>query len=102
MANGPFEVVGPKLNVFALANGMDLAKDDPGRRVLSWYREGLERGIVIEADASGALAIAAAAWKTNDEASRVSAPVRDGMSDEELANSLGTVLEAAMEAANKL
>jgi hypothetical protein len=47
--DGTFEAVDPKLNVFALANGMDLTKSDDSRS-LEWFTEGLERSLPIEPD----------------------------------------------------
>ena len=38
---------------FALANGMDLIKADDATRLLTWYRDGRERGIEITPDAEG-------------------------------------------------
>lgn len=37
------------LNIFALANGLDLLRDPDGRpaRVLEWYREQMERRLVL-------------------------------------------------------
>lgn len=42
------------LTIFALANGLDLRRDeDPPARTLTWYRDGMDRRIVLTpADAS--------------------------------------------------
>lgn len=98
---GPFEVLDATLNIYALANGMDLVKEPTTRR-LGWYRDGMERGIVLEADADGALTVTALSWRTSDPSTARRAPQRESMPPEELANELSTILEAALEAANAL
>jgi len=96
---GPFAILDATLNIYALANGMDLVKEPTARR-LGWYRDGMERGIVLEADADGALTVTALCWKTSDPSTARSAPQREAMRPEDLAVELSTVLEAALEAAN--
>lgn len=51
------------LNIFALANGMDLFRDhtDPPDRVLEWFRDGLERRIHLRPAAAGTLDMEVAA-----------------------------------------
>jgi hypothetical protein len=98
---GPFEVLDATLNIYALANGMDLVKE-PGRRTLGWYREGLERGILIEASGTGALSVSAACWKTSDPSVRRTAPQHEAILPDHLASHLSATLEAALEAANGL
>lgn len=100
-AGGPFEVLDPKLNIYALANGMDLVKE-PTLRTLGWYREGLERGILIEAVAPGALSVTAACWKTSDASVRRTATQHAAIPPDDLSKGLSTILEAALEAANGL
>lgn len=41
----------PHLNIFALANGLDLLKNETGApsRTVEWFRDGLERRVRIEA-----------------------------------------------------
>ena len=57
----PMEAVDRKLNVFALANGMDLHRRGDVR-VLGWYRDGMERVVRIEpGEGEGTWAIRAAA-----------------------------------------
>jgi len=99
--DGPFGALDPKLNIFALANGMDLVKETSSRR-LGWYREGLERGILVEARTDGTLDVTAMCWKTHDMASARRAPQRTGVSAESLVAELSTLLESALEAANCL
>jgi hypothetical protein len=98
---GPFEVLDAKLNIYALANGMDLVKE-PTKRTLGWYREGLERGILIEASDGGTVSVTAACWKTSDPAERRTAPQHEALTPDDLAARLSPILEAALEAANGL
>ena len=94
---GPFEPIDPKLTVFALANGMDLAKDGGSRR-LSWFTEGLERGLRIESVSGDAFVVTALAWRINAPDDVTDAPVGD---DVPLAD-LTATLERAIDAANGL
>lgn len=90
--------IDPDLNIFALANGMDLLKNRSGRpeRTLEWYREGMERRIGIEADEEkGSLRIWVGAtrkkegrrWEARREVENgvtladFRAKLRDGLSD---------------------
>lgn len=98
---GPFEVLDAKLNIYALANGMDLLKE-PTTRTLGWYREGLERGILVEASPDGTVSVTAACWKTSDPSARRTSVREEALDPDDLANRLGSVLEAAQEAANGL
>lgn len=43
----PFLDIDPELNIYALANGLDLLKNDSGRpdRTLEWYRDRMERRV---------------------------------------------------------
>lgn len=45
------------LNIYALANGMELIRDRGGSpgRVLTWYNEGAERQIIVSASSGDAL-----------------------------------------------
>lgn len=50
-----FEQIDPDLNIFALANGLDLYRDRSNRpdRVLEWYRDGMVRRariVAVEVD----------------------------------------------------
>ena len=101
MTAGPFDDIDPKLTIFALANGMDLNKTGGVRR-LEWYRDGHDRGILITAGSGGSLAVVAQAWKTGDEASLRSTPVREDVASEELVASFTSLLEQGLEAANSL
>jgi hypothetical protein len=95
--DGIFEVLDPRLTVYALANGMDLAKGD-GYRRLEWFTEGLERGILIEPTADGAFRVAALSWKTGRAEHRSEADVADGLA----ADKVTKVLDDAIESANAL
>lgn len=97
----PFETVDPKLTIYALANAMDLDKEGASRR-LSWFREGLERGVLLEAGPEGSLAVSALAWKTGDESTMTRASVVDAVAAVELPERLSELLETAVEAANDL
>lgn len=98
---GPFEVLDPKLNIFALANGMDLTKE-PSSRLLGWYREGLERGILLESGPDGTITVTALCWKTNHLPAARRATHREAVAPEALAAELSAVLESALESANTL
>jgi hypothetical protein len=100
-AAGPFEALDAKLNIYALANGMDLVKETSAR-TLGWYRDGMERGILIEATDDGTLSVTAACWKTSDPSDRRTASQHEGIAAAELASRFSTILEAALEAANGL
>jgi hypothetical protein len=94
---GLFERLDPKLTVFALANGMDLAKGD-GYRRLEWFTEGLERGILVEAADAGTFRVAAMSWKTGRAEQRSQAHVAEGLE----ADRVPKVLDGAIETANAL
>lgn len=94
---GPFEVIDPKLTVFALANGMDLAKEERSRR-LSWFTDGLERGLQIESGRDGAYVVTAMAWRISTPEDVTVSPVSD---DVALAD-LTATLDGAIPAANAL
>ena len=94
---GSFESIDPKLNVFALANGMDLAKD-PGQRRLEWFTEGLERAIVIEKDGDSAFRVAVVSWRTGSKEITGRAPVGEAIP----ASELMALLDPAIETANGL
>ena len=96
----PFDGVDSRLTIYALANGMDLIKDEGFRR-LEWYRDGMDRGILVSATPAGALEVAVLVWSGNPDGAR-SAPVGDAMSAADLAARISTVLDGATEAANAL
>jgi hypothetical protein len=98
MANpvDPMDGVDRKLNVFALANGMDLERRG-ATRILGWYRDGLERRIRLEPGAGEGT------WALRAEATRAArgrgAGARDARRDADSA--VGT-LEAALVPADLL
>lgn len=95
----PFAAVDAKLTIYALANGMDLIKDQ-GYRRLEWYRDGRDRGILVSAEA-GSLSVVAMAWNGDPEAAQKQS-AGDPMAPEDFAAELSVVLERATEAANDL
>lgn len=96
-----FEVLDPRLTIYALANGMDLVRIPEGRR-LEWYRDGRDRGILIADAGSGSVSVQAVTWKRSDPDSDRSEPHTPLIDAEELASSLSAVLDGALEAANRL
>lgn len=96
-----FEVLDPRLTIYALANGMDLVKL-PGHRRLEWYRDGRDRGILIAEAGPGSVSVRALTWKRSDPDSNREEPHTPRIDAEELAKSLSQVLDAALEAANRL
>ncbi len=95
----PFDSVDAKLTIYALANGMDLIKDEGFRR-LEWYRDGRDRGILMSAEA-GSLRLDAMAWNGDPEAAQ-KLSAGDPMAPEDFAAELSVVLERATEVANAL
>jgi hypothetical protein len=96
-----FEVLDPRLTIYALANGMDLVRLPEGRR-LEWYRDGRDRGILIEDAGSGSVSVRALTWKRSDPESDRAQEYTPLIDAEELASSLSSVLDGALEAANRL
>lgn len=98
-----FEAVDAHLNVFALANGMDLHRHaGPGsRRVLEWYRDGMERRIHLRADGDGTLVVEVEAEaKVDGTRRRGRRPFRTAV--DATSQALGSALPEAVEAANAL
>ncbi len=92
-----FEAIDPGLNVFALANGMDLSKGSGFRR-LEWFTEGLERGILIEADGDAGFRLGVLSWPTGSTEIGARASVAGALSAEDLIGQL----QAAIDTANEL
>ncbi|NIQ57576.1 MAG: hypothetical protein GWN71_30560, partial [Gammaproteobacteria bacterium] len=61
---GHFDGIDSNLTVFALANGLDLAKGDGFRR-FEWFSEGLERSIVVETDGADAFLVRIMSWRSS-------------------------------------
>jgi hypothetical protein len=95
-----FDGVDPRLTIYALANGMDLVKDEAFRR-LEWYRDGMDRGIRVSVTPAGTLEVTALVWSGDPEGART-APVGDAVAPDELAHRLSGILDGAAEAANAL
>lgn len=95
--DGIFGVLDPKLTVYALANGMDLAKGE-GYRRLEWFTEGLERGILIEPADADTFRVAVMSWRTGRAEHRSKAQVAEGLAAEKVTK----VLDDAIESANAL
>jgi hypothetical protein len=101
------EELDPFLNVFALANGLDLDKDppDPPARLLGWYRDGMERFLRLEPEqgATGRLLVwAEAIQKRDGRTHRGRRPVQGPLAGESLHQDLRAVLERGIEQANAL
>lgn len=98
---GIFENVDPKLNIFALANGMNLVKE-PEERRLEWYRDRRERGIVIRGSAGGGISVAALSWDTGRREDALRKTVHEDLRPDKLTQELSATLEEALTAANEL
>ena len=96
----PFGRVDSKLTMYALANGMDLIKDEASRR-LQWYRDGRDRGILLSPAGDGGLEVTALAWSGDPDAVQRE-KVGDDIPSGDLAARLSTALDVATEAANAL
>lgn len=92
-----FEALDPRLTVYALANGMDLAKG-PGYRRLEWFTEGLERGIMIELQPDGTVALDVLCWKTGRSEHLATANVEESIA----IDAVSGLLDGAIEQANAL
>ena len=95
-AEDAFEAIDPRLNVFALANGMDLTKEAGSRR-LEWFTDGLERGIVIEVREDG-FRVGVASWRTGSTEIVREASVGGALSSDDVMG----ILDSSIEAANRL
>jgi len=95
-----FSGVDSKLTMYALANGMDLMKDEGSRR-LAWYRDGMDRGIPVYLTSSGELEVTAMAWSGDLDGARRQ-QVGDALAPDNLTAELSTVLDGATETANAL
>ena len=97
------EAVDRKLNVFALANGMDL--DRRGEtRILLWYRDGMERRVRVEpGQGGGTWAIRTSAARdvrpTEGEAART---LESALAADEILTRFTELMAGAMDAANSI
>ena len=92
--DGLFAAVDPTVNVFALANGLDLRREESSRR-LEWYADGSERGVRIDPDEQGTFRIVALAWATDDPDALRSREIAAGLSEGRLAQALTTAVTTA-------
>jgi len=69
-----------------------------GSRRLSWFADGLERGLHIESGRDGAYVVTAMAWRLNTPDDVTASPVSDGVA----LGALTTMLDGAIQAANAL
>ena len=99
--------IDPDLNIFALANGLDLHRNLAGTpdRVLGWYREGMERFLRLEPEVDGteSFALWAEAVRTREGTSRSARrEVRRGVPTTSLRQELRAMLAQGIESANAL
>ncbi len=99
----PLEPLDGDLTVFALANAMDLARERDGRpcRVLEWFREGMERTILIEPapDGTASLSVGARPGSRRGEGG-VARTLHEGLRPDALGKDLRPLLREALDAAN--
>jgi hypothetical protein len=96
-----FGILDPRLNIFALANGMDLEKGNATRKLI-WFRDGSERGILLTESPDGIVSITPLAWQQGDEGTERRAATATQLPEQDLARDIGAVLDQAVEAANSL
>jgi hypothetical protein len=98
---GSMEAVDRKLNVFALANGMDL--DRRGEvRVLGWYRDGMERCVRLEPAEGGTWAVRAAAARDSRQEGEVVRTLESALDVEQILTRFKELMAGAMDAANAI
>ncbi|MGD8320928.1 MAG: hypothetical protein PVJ02_10745 [Gemmatimonadota bacterium] len=98
---GVFGSLDPKLTIYALANGMDLVKSGTARS-LEWYRDGMDRGILLEAGDDGKVSVTSRAWRTSAPDAARSIPQGEAVAPEALLAGLSDILQRALDAANRL
>ncbi len=104
MANpaDPMDGVDRKLNVFALANGMDLERRG-AVRTLGWYRDRLERRIRLEPGAGeGTWALRASATRDARRDEGTVRTLESALAPADLLARFGELLAGATDAANAL
>ena len=100
----PMESIDRKLNVYALANGMDFERAGPAR-VLAWYRDGMDRRIRVEpGPGEGTWAVRAVAAPARGRATGVELvrTLESALDPEQVRARFGELPAAATEAANAL
>ena len=90
----PFESIDPRLNVFALANGMDLSKGENFRR-LQGFSEGHERGILVEVDGDQTFQVSVLSWPSGSVEDRKQSRLGTGLSTRDLSLALSGAIDAA-------
>jgi len=101
----PLEEIDPDLNIFALANGLDLYRDrsDRSDRVLEWYRDGMVRRARLVAVAGDRVDVHyGAARRAGDDGPSGWWPLEEGLDGSTLASTLRSVLASAVARANDL
>jgi hypothetical protein len=103
----PLLEIDARLNVYALANGLDLLKNASGApdRTLEWYRDGMARRIrlVATGGAPARVALQAGASRKKEGKRRETwVPVRDGIAPEEILEDPTGILEDAIRRADAL
>lgn len=104
-AGDPLEPLDSELTIFALANGMDLARERGGGpcRSLEWFREGLERTIRIEPDGEEAATVWVGARRgRRSEPGEARRDLRRRVPMAELKAGLRPLLARALDEANRL
>lgn len=101
---GVLQEIDSSLNIFALANGLDLFRDPDGSpaRMLEWYRDGMERRIHVVAAAtspSGALDLEVSAIARHEG---TKLELRRGFRTAVAPGQMKAALPEAIEAANGL
>lgn len=87
----------PDLNIFALANGVDLLHDEGGgpNRVLEWFSEGMERRIHLDPSGPGAVDLDIAARGRRGAGPPLRVRFETGVTATVLKPTLGRAVDAA-------
>jgi hypothetical protein len=96
-----FEALAEKLNIYALANGMDLVREEGVLR-LEWHRDRLERGILLRLDTGGTMSISALAWNHGAPESIREVSRAERLPPALVRRDLASLLQSTLEAANAL
>lgn len=91
---GGFDALDPKLTMFALANGMDIAKGEDYRR-LEWFAEGLERAILVRSTGGDTFDLTVMSWMNGASDRRTEASAPDGLTLDEMSGALSEAIEQA-------
>jgi hypothetical protein len=94
------EAVDRKLNVFALANGMDFDRRGDVR-VLGWYRDGMERCVRVEPGEGGTWAVRAAA-APDARPGEVVRTLESALGVDQILTRFRELMAGAMDAANAI